>query len=97
MVAVVWSKRAKTALKKAYEYIQQDSPQNAAKVVEEIIDLTLSLPNHPEKYQPDKYKKDNDGQWRAFEIHHYRISYHIMTNEIRIVRMRHTSQSPRHY
>jgi plasmid stabilization system protein ParE len=96
-MVTVWSKGARMELRKAYEYILQDSPQNAAKVRDEIIDLTLDLPKHPEKHAPDKFKKNNDGTWRAFEIYHYRISYRIMTDEIRIVRMRHTSRSPLKY
>ena len=92
-----WSKRARIELQKAYEYIRDDSPQNAVKVRDEIIDLTLDLPKHHEKYPPDKYKKRNDGTWRAFEIYHYRISYRIMPDQIRIIRMRHTRRTPLAY
>lgn len=96
-MVVAWSKRAIAELLKAYEYIYQDSPKNAAKVRDEIIDLTIELSKHPEAYPPDKYKKNNDGNWRAFEKYRYRISYRIMKKEIRIVRMRHTSRSPLYY
>lgn len=96
MVAV-WSKRAQVELAKAYEYIYKNSPTNAAKVLDEIIDVTIELPKHPEFYPPDKYKKNNDGNWRAFELHRYRISYRVMKNEIRIVRLRQTSRSPQTY
>ena len=75
----------------------EGSYQNAVKVRVEIINTTLLLLKHPERYPLDKYKTDNDGSWRAFEIHHYRISYRIMKNQIRIVRFRHTSRSPRNY
>lgn len=96
MVAV-WSKRAQIELAKAYQYIYDDSPKNAAKVRDEIIDTTIELPRHPEFYPLDKYKKNNNGSWRAFELHRYRISYRVMKNEIRIVRLRHTSRSPQFY
>jgi plasmid stabilization system protein ParE len=96
-MVVIWSNRAKTELKKAYKYIALDSLNNAQMVRDTIIDLTIALPNHPEKHPSDKFKKDNDGNWRAFEIYHYRISYRILKDEIRIVRMRHTSQSPQDY
>jgi plasmid stabilization system protein ParE len=49
------------------------------------------------KYPSDKFRKDNDGTWRAFEKYHYRISYRVLEGEIRIVRMRHTSKSPLNY
>ena len=60
-MVTVWSKRAKIALAEAFKYILEDSPQSAAKVRDEIIDITLELPKHPEKYPPDKFKKGNDG------------------------------------
>lgn len=66
-------------------------------VRDDIIDATINLSKYPEKYPLDKFKKNNDGTWRAFEKHHYRISYRIMPNEIRIVRMRHTSKSPQSF
>lgn len=96
-MVTVWSERAQNELKKAYVYIFQSSPQNAAKVIDEIIAISIELSKYPEKFPPDKYKRDNDGNWRAFEKYHYRISYRIMAEEIRIVRMRHTSRSPLSY
>lgn len=96
-MVVVWSNNAKAELKKAYEYIALDSLQNAQMIRDTLIDLTIELSKHPEKHPVDKYKKDNDGTWRAFEKYHYRISYCILKNQIRIVRMRHTSKSPLNY
>ncbi|SEL66887.1 ParE toxin of type II toxin-antitoxin system, parDE [Chitinophaga rupis] len=66
-MVTVWSKQAIAELKKAYEYILQDSPQNAAKVRDEIIEITIDLPKHPQKYPPDKYKAPNDGTWRVLK------------------------------
>lgn len=93
-MVVVWSKLAEAELKKAYNYISLDSPQNARKIVNDIVDETIALANHPEKYGPDKYKLNNDGNWRAFEMYRYRVTYRVNLNSIRIVRLRHTSRSP---
>lgn len=93
-MVVIWSIRAKKELAKAFEYISQQSPKNAHKVVEALIDVTLALPENPQKHPLDKYKINNDGTWRAFEKYNYRISYHIKEAEIHIVRLRHTSRSP---
>ena len=93
-MVIVWSEQARTELRKAYEYILQGSYQNAIKVSQEIVDAVLSLPANPGKYPLDKYKRDNDGTWRAFELHRYRISYRALPNEIRVVRMRHTKRNP---
>ena len=93
-MVVVWSKTAMTELHKAYLYILLDSLQNADMVRDDIINATINLSNYPERHPLDKFKTKNDGTWRAFEKHQYRISYRVMVNEIKIVRMRHTSRSP---
>ena len=89
-MVTVWSNAAKRQLQRAYKYIFEDSPQNAALVRDKIIDLSINLCKNPERNSLDKYKLLNDGSYSAFEIYHYRISYGVMKNEIRIVRLRHT-------
>jgi hypothetical protein len=42
-VIVVWSLEAKKSLSEIYNYIFEDSPQNAEKVLNKIIDLAESL------------------------------------------------------
>ncbi len=65
-MVVVWSKRAKNELNKVFEYISLESPKNARKVAETIVDITLDLPDNPLKHPLDKYKRSNDGSWRDF-------------------------------
>lgn len=96
-MVTVWSKKAKFQLQQAFNFIKQDSLQNAEKVRDEIINVTIDLVHHPEKYSLDKYKTINDGSYRALEIHRYRISYRVTKGFIRIVRMRHTGRSPLNY
>ncbi|HEY4063874.1 MAG TPA: type II toxin-antitoxin system RelE/ParE family toxin [Puia sp.] len=96
-MVTVWTPQAIAELRKAYDYISKDSPQNARKVVEELTAIADRLPTQPEMFPPDKFKKNNDGAWRAFEKYHYRLSYLITPREIRIVRMRHTSRTPMQY
>ena len=93
-MVVIWTKEAKDELRKAFLYIRMSSLQNAEMVRDDIINATIVLAKHPEKHALDKFKTDNDGTWRAFEKYHYRVSYRITPNEIRIVRLRHTSKSP---
>ena len=94
---IVWTKRSQQQMKAAYEYISLDSPQNARKVVEEIVISVDKAISNPEFYAPDKYKIDNDGSYRAFEKHHYRIVYRFAKNIIRILRVRHTKMEPKQY
>ncbi len=94
---IKWNKQAIEQLDKAVEYIEQDSPANAEKVRQDVLLQIDSLIQRPEKFNPDKYKINNDGSFRAFELHHYRISYRLLTNEIRILRIRHTKMNPKKY
>ncbi len=96
-MVVVWGNSAKAELKKAFDYISLDSVQNAIMVRDIKIDMTLDLAKNPEKHPLDKFKTSNDGTWLAFEKHHYRVSYRVLKDQIRVVRMRHTSQSPLKY
>jgi plasmid stabilization system protein ParE len=91
---IKWNKRAIQQLDDAIEYIEEDSPVNAEKVRKEILLKIDAIPQHPEKHNPDKYKINNDGSFRAFELYHYRISYRYKSNEIRIIRIRHTKMNP---
>ena len=94
---VTWNKRAYASLQKAYETIKEDSAINAAKVREDILAITKGLPKNPGRYPPDKFKKNNPGNYRAFEKHAYRVAYKHTKREIRILRIRHAKQEPKKY
>ena len=96
-IIIKWNKRAFSELIKAIEYIENDSPQNAEKVKRNIFTTINKLLTHPDFFAPDKFKLNNDGTFRAFEIHSYRIAYRSLKNEIRIIRIRHTKRNPRNY
>lgn len=94
---IVFDKVAKVHLKEAYDYIRNDSPQNAVKVLARITASISKLAKEPEKNPPDKYRLNNDGSYRAYEIDRYRITYKISPPQILIIRIRHTSREPLHY
>jgi plasmid stabilization system protein ParE len=81
----------------AVKYIEEDSLKNAEKFKREILKKIDELLLQPERYSPDKYKINNDGSYRAFEIFSYRISYRYISNQIRIIRLRHTKMNPDRY
>ncbi len=94
---VVWTKHSQQQMRQAFEFIYKDSQPNAVKVLEDIVAaVNKAIPN-PEFYNPDKYKLNNDGSYRAFEKHSYRISYRFNNGIIRILRVRHTSMEPREF
>jgi len=89
-----WSKTAELQLKKAFLHIRKHSYQNAIKLRNDIVTMVESLSVNPERFPPDKFKTNNDGSYRAFELHHYRISFVILKEVVLIVRMRYTAMSP---
>jgi plasmid stabilization system protein ParE len=94
---IKWNRRAIKQLDDAIAYIDRTSPAGAEKVKKAILSGIDALVKHPEKHKPDKYKTENDSSFRAFEKHHYRISYRHKGNEIRIIRIRHTKMNPQEY
>ena len=94
---ISWDKKAIIYFSEAIRYIRKDSPQNAEKVKKKILKQIRELAKKPEIYNPDKYKSNNTGNYRAFELHRFRISYFVKETEIIITRIRHTSQEPREY
>lgn len=94
---ITWNRRAITQFEDAIAYIEEDSLANAGKFKVDILNKIDGLIKHPERYSPDKYKTDNDGTFRAFELHSYRIAYRYKNNEVRIIRLRHVKMNPISY
>jgi plasmid stabilization system protein ParE len=94
---IVFDSIAKMHLKEAYEYIRDNSPQSAVKVLARITASISNLAKDPEKNPPDKYRINNDGSYRAYEIDRYRIAYKVSPPQILIIRIRHTSREPLKY
>ncbi|MBI3720898.1 MAG: type II toxin-antitoxin system RelE/ParE family toxin [Sphingobacteriales bacterium] len=94
---LVWTKRSEKNMFSIYKYISKDSPQNAAKVINAIVTAVEKATGNPEIYAPDKYKRNNDGSYRAFEKYHYRLTYRFSKTIIRVLRVRHTSMEPKDY
>lgn len=97
VMQVIWSLPAQRHLMECYEYILLDSYQNAEKVKNDILSSTNKLAKHPEIHPVDKFKKENDGSFRAYEIHHYRIAYKVEEQRVIIIRVRHTNMEPLPY
>ena len=94
---IKWNKKAINQFDEAIEYINKHSPSNGEKVKIEMLIKIDTLQKYPDHYALDKYKTNNDGSFRAFELHHYRISYRYKSADIRIIRIRHTKMNPLGY
>ena len=71
--------------------------QNAEKVKAKILASIKELVKNPERHGPDKYRLNNNGSFRAYEIYKYRITYHVSGDEIHVIRIRHTKMNPLEY
>jgi plasmid stabilization system protein ParE len=94
---ISWDKQAINYFRDAIKYIRKDSPQNADKIKKEILERISELSERPEIHNPDKYKLHNSGNYRAFEIHRFRVGYLVKKDEIIIARIRNTNQEPLDY
>ncbi len=79
---ISWDKTALHDFKEAINYIHKNSVQNADKVKKDILSKIKKMAFYPETGRPDKEKLNNDNSYRAFYLHHYRISYLVKENEI---------------
>ena len=96
---VIWSRPAIRHTEEIHAYILEDSGalETADKVISKLLDSSKILSERPDFFPRDKYKKDNDGSYRAYEILRYRIAYRILKNKVRILPVRHTSREPLEY
>lgn len=94
---IIWRKSALLYLEKAVDYVRENSPQNADLVANAILATIEKAARFPEHFPPDKYKHNNSGSFRAFEIYSFRISFYCDEEILRIVRVRHTKQNPLNY
>lgn len=72
---IVWNKRPSKFLVQALKRISEDSLLQAERVEDAILTSIKDLVQNPERYPPDKFKKNNSGNFRAFEKLSFRIAY----------------------
>lgn len=97
MRKISWDKQALDYFREFISYIREESPQNADKVKKEILEKISELSDRPEIHNPDKFKRNNNGNYRAFELHRLRVGYLVKDDEIIIARIRNTRQEPLDY
>ena len=83
MAKIRWSREAEQWLKEIYEYISQDNPTAAGKVVSGIYDKAQVLIDFPELGH--KYREEPEGDIRILLYGHYRIAYIITDDHIDIL------------
>jgi plasmid stabilization system protein ParE len=73
MAKIRWSYEAEVWLKDIYDYIAQDNPSAAARVVEGIYEKAQILRQFPDIGY--RYRSEKEGEIRILLYGHYRIAY----------------------
>jgi plasmid stabilization system protein ParE len=94
---IVWNKQPSRFLAQSLKWISADSTLQAERVESKILSAIQSIPANPKQHPPDKFKRDNSGDFRAFELASFRVAYKITDSQIRILRIRHIKQEPKQY
>ncbi|MDW8852034.1 type II toxin-antitoxin system RelE/ParE family toxin [Flavobacterium sp. MMLR14_040] len=94
---IIWSNTAQNQLEKIYFHLVKQSKNNSTtnKIIDKIFSSVTILKTNWEIYELDEMKISNNGNYRAYEVYSYRISYKISTDKIQILRIRHTSRNPK--
>lgn len=84
---VIWTPRARADLKTIHDYIVNDSPQNAKKIVQGMINKAETLMNLPNlgKVTPEM----QDPQIREISAYSWRIIYHQRQGKIFVLTIVH--------
>jgi len=80
---VIWAPRAQEALDEAVEFVAQDSPAGALRVLEQALTAADSLASLSERDRivPER----NDPALREIFVFRYRLLYEVHPDEVRIV------------
>jgi toxin ParE1/3/4 len=89
---VIWTSRARADLKAIHDRIKQDSPQNAQRVVREILRKADGLAEVPHmgRVAPEL----NDPHLREIPAYSWRILYHLRGAQVFVVTLVHKRRQP---
>jgi len=96
---IVWSPTSLRQLKSIHEDIFEVSKSLniADRVIDDIMDSADVLSSQPEIYTLDGNKLNNDGSYKSYEIRTYNVAYRILTDTVRIIRVRYSGKEPRQH
>ena len=96
---IVWDRKALDNFKEILAYLEKQSIQ-APKIVKSAIITRLdTIKTNPLITELDKLKDSPNKEFRAFVVYSYRVTYQIKkeVEEIRVLRISHTSREPLGY
>lgn len=96
---IIWDRLALDHFKEILNFLAKQSSQAPKIVKEGVLSRLDDVKKNPLIFEIDKLKYSPNKEFRAFVIYSYRVTYQvkIVTNEIRVIRIRHTSREPFSY
>ena len=96
---IVWERSTLDDFKEILDHLQKQSEQAPKIVKEGLLSKLEVIKTNPKICEIDKLKDPPNKDFRAFTIYSFRITYQIKSpeNEIRLIRIRHTSREPLGY
>ena len=84
---VVWAPRARTALDEVIEFVSEQSPEGALRVLDQALAAADSLATLSERGRP--VPELNDPALREIFVFRYRLLYEVHPDRVRIVAFLH--------
>jgi plasmid stabilization system protein ParE len=96
---IVWDRNALDNFKEILDYLSQQSTEAPRIVKKGVLSRLDVIKTNALICEIDKLKEMPAKEFRAFVVYSYRITYQVKAeqNEIRVVRVRHTSREPLGY
>jgi plasmid stabilization system protein ParE len=96
---IIWDRIALDDFKGVLDYLSKQSSQAPKIVRKGVISRLGEIEKNPLIFEIDKLKEYPNEEFRAFVIYNIRITYQVkvVTKEIRILRIRHSSREPLGY
>ena len=96
---IVWDRQALDNLKEILGYLEKQSNQAPKIIKTSILQKLDHIKTNQLTIEFDKLKEKPNKDFRAFFVYSYRVTYQVKTdlNEIRVLRIIHTSREPLGY
>jgi plasmid stabilization system protein ParE len=93
---VIWDRKTLDEFKEILTFLDEQSVQASKIVKKAVLERISTIKSNPNIFAVDKLKNPPNSEFRAFMVFSYRVTYQVkeQENEIRILRIRHTSREP---
>ena len=94
---LIWDDLAVDQLDEYLKNVSKQSESAPNLIRDRILSRLKAVQKNPYICEPDRFRDNNDGSYRAFTVYTYRVTYSIKDNYIRIIRVRSSNKEPLEY